>query len=470
MFQKSIFKNISFILIIGLLIRLFFAWYFGQYYFKMQLIYWQGDTAAWANCFHNWYYYGTFSTDLNLEYGPFGRMPVYSFIMGFFYLIFQKDWLLSAKYLSYFQIIIDLYSVYLFYKIAKSIFKNEITSSIAAWLICLYPFSFVWAPVCYTETFSLFFLIIAFYFITVRKNWKFAPIFTGVFISLATLSRPQLGIAFPIFGLYYLLQQGAWKSKIVGAVQYGLAVFLVFGSWPMRNYFVYHKIIVTQDLRGFANWNGDMLAFTSFIYSAQAGWEPQFSQIRKNQAVDFPRYFKGSHQDSLQLQRAFELSKTCGSSFSHWKIPAGKIIYPSPCTDTIVQIFTDLRAKQIKNNPWAFYVILPLQNFSKAVFKTELTNAQNIVQKLASLLFYYRTLLLLLGLIGCMMMIRNSDLKLYAILVLSYWGMLYFALCAGTGPMFRNIEMRYFMHPDVMMLLPGAYVIARLLERFKSKN
>jgi hypothetical protein len=115
MFQKSIFKNIGFVLLIGLIVRLIFTFYIGNQYFSMQLIYWQGDTAAWANCFYNWYYNGTFSTDLHLEYGPFGRMPVYSFIMGFFYLIFQKDWLLSAKYLSYFQLFIDLYSVYLFF-------------------------------------------------------------------------------------------------------------------------------------------------------------------------------------------------------------------------------------------------------------------------------------------------------------------------------------------------------------------
>ena len=467
MFQKSIFKNIGFVLLIGLIVRLIFTFYIGNQYFSMQLIYWQGDTAAWANCFYNWYYNGTFSTDLHLEYGPFGRMPVYSFIMGFFYLIFQKDWLLSAKYLSYFQLFIDLYSVYLFSKISKTIFKNSITSHLATWLFCLYPFSLVWAPVCYTETISLHFLIISFYFITVKKDWKYAPILTGIFISLATLSRPQLGIAFPIFGLYYLIQNNTLKNKMIGAIQYALAVFLVFGSWPMRNYFVYHKIVATQDLRGFVNWNGDMLAFTSFIYSAQAGWEPQFQQIRTNKPVDYPKYFTGSHKDSLQLQHAFELAKTCGSSFSNWKIPAGKIIAPGPCTDTIVQIFTELREKQIANNPWAFYVKLPLENLSKAIFKSELSDTKTTIKKLASFIFYYRTILILLGIIGCVLMLRNTELKIYAILFLSYWCILYLALCAGTGPMFRNIEMRYFMHPDVILLIPGAYAISRLV--FKKK-
>lgn len=467
MLNKSIFKNILFVLFIGLIVRLTFALYFGNYYFSRQPIYWQGDTAAWATCFHNWYYYNTFTFYMPLEYGPFARMPLYSFIMGGFYLLFNKDWIVSARYLSYFQIFIDLYSVFLFSKIAKHFFKNENFSSIATWLFCLYPFSLIWASVCYTETISLHFLIWAFYFITYKKESKYAPILTGVFLSLATLCRPQLGIAFPIFGLYYLLEKISFREKLIGGIKYALAVLLVFGSWPLRNYLNYHKIVITQDLRGFPNWNGDMLAFTSFIYSAQAGWEPQFTQIRTNKPVDFPSHFVGSHEDSLNLQRAFHLQQTCGSSTSIWKIPVGKIIPPNACTDTIVQLYTELRNRQIATNPWVFYVKIPLENLSKALFKTELSNQGNSINKLASLLFYYRTLLILLGIMGCIAMFKSNDLRIYSILLLTYWGILYLALCAGTGPMFRNVEIRYLLHPDVLMLLPATYFIGKFLFRNK---
>jgi hypothetical protein len=389
--------------------------------------------------------------------------------MGFFYLIFHKDWLLAGKYLSYFQLLIDLYSVFLFSKIALFLFKKERIATWATWLFCLYPFSFIWAPVCYTETISLHFLILAFYFITHKRDSKYAPILTGTFISLATLCRPQLGIAFPIFGLYYLLEKDSIRNKALGLIKYGLAVSLVFGSWPMRNYFLHHKLVFTQDLRGFSNWRGDMLAFTSFIYSTQAGWEPQFTQIRTNQHVDFPKYFVGSHDDSLKLQRAFYLQQTCGSSTSNWKIPASEVLAPSACTDTIVQLYTELRAKQIENNPWAFYVTIPLQNLSKALFKSELSSQGNWIKKMASLLFYYRTLLILIGLFGCIAMIRSIDLKTYGILILSYWVMLYFALCAGTGAMFRNVEMRYLLHPDVLLLIPAAYFLDKLLRKKTEK-
>jgi hypothetical protein len=233
----------------------------------------------------------------------------------------------------------------------------------------------------------------------------------------------------------------------------------------MRNYFVHHKVVITQDLRGFANWNGDMLAFTSFIYSTQSGWEPQFSQIRTNKPVQFPTYFKGSHEDSLLLQHAFHLQQTCGSSTSNWKIPASQIIEPGPCTDTIINLYTTLREKQIAENPWAFYVKIPIENLSKALFKTELSSQDNIIKRMASLLFVYRTLLILLGIFGCIAWMKSSDLKIYSILILTYWASLYLALCAGTGPMFRNIEMRYLLHPDVLLLLPAAYMIGKFAFR-----
>ena len=53
--------------------------------------------------------------------------------------------------------------------------------------------------------------------------------------------------------------------------------------WPIRNYINHNKILLTHDLRGFANWDKDVMSFTYFIYSVQAEWEPQFSQIIKNQ-------------------------------------------------------------------------------------------------------------------------------------------------------------------------------------------
>ncbi|HET8647000.1 MAG TPA: hypothetical protein VFO85_16005, partial [Vicinamibacteria bacterium] len=45
---------------------------------------------------------------------------------------------------------------------------------------------------------------------------------------------------------------------------------------------------------------------------------------------------------------------------------------------------------------------------------------------------------------------------------LSFFVLLYLTLCAGTSPQLRNIEMRYFLPADVLLLIPAAGLISRL--------
>jgi hypothetical protein len=70
--------------------------------------------------------------------------------------------------------------------------------------------------------------------------------------------------------------------------------------------------------------------------------------------------------------------------------------------------------------------------------------------------------MILIGIFGCFMMMKNTLLKPFSMLFIGYWLFLYVALCAGTGPMFRNIEVRYFMHTDVVLLIPAAFFIKNL--------
>jgi hypothetical protein len=218
-----------------------------------------------------------------------------------------------------------------------------------------------------------------------------------------------------------------------------------------------------QDLRGTPNWHGEVLAFTSFIYSCQADWEPQFTQIVQNKPLSFPKNFIGSKQDSIKLLHTFELCKTHSPSFSNWRgYWQHKYITDTSKTDSIITSFNQLRTSQIKNNPFTFYVVLPLKNLKKAIFKSTLYDTKSFTRKLASYLFYYRTLMILIGIFGCFMMMKNTLLKPFSMLFIGYWLFLYVALCAGTGPMFRNIEVRYFMHTDVVLLIPAAFFIKNL--------
>ncbi len=470
MFLKKInFSNTLFILGTGLFIRLFFTLFVAKHYYGMENFFMQGDTGAWARSFHYWYYSGTYTFDPLSEYGGFVRMPGYSFFLGIFYLISGKDWLMAYKICAYTQVFIDVFNIYLIKIIAQKVFNDARISTLATWLFVLYPFTIVWGPVCYSEILSLNLLLVALWFFVTRSQRPINIFWCAFFIALDALVRPQIAIVFPVFGIMLLFGTSAWSTKIKHACVYGITVLLVFGSWPARNYFSQGKFVLMQDLRGSPNWNGEVLAFTSFIYSAQADWEPQFTQIVENKPVDYPKYFVGTAQDSAKLQKAFALSKECGVSFSFWKkYWRGSFIQPNACTDTIVKIFTELRENQIKRNPFIFYLVLPLQNLKKAVFKSSLYDTKSVVRRLASWLFIYRTFLIITALIGCFLMIKKTELKMFGWLAFLYWLLLYVTLSAGTGPMFRNIEIRYFLHTDVVLLLPAAYLFFSIYKRYST--
>lgn len=202
-----------------------------------------------------------------------------------------------------------------------------------------------------------------------------------------------------------------------------------------------------------------------YVYSVKAEWDPQFSNIIHNKPVKFPPIAYRTPEDSVKLERAIYLSQNCGSGFSYWKgywkkpIPAND---PSNCSEEAARLFNELRANQIKYNPVNFYLILPLQNLKKALFKSELGESKSLARKLGGILFFYRTFLLILGIIGLVMMLRDRFTIPIAMLIGSFFVALYFYLSFGTSPQCRNIEMRYLLQPDVLMLLPAAFLLSKL--------
>jgi hypothetical protein len=106
----------------------------------------------------------------------------------------------------------------------------------------------------------------------------------------------------------------------------------------------------------------------------------------------------------------------------------------------------------------------------KAILKNSLYDTKSSIRRLASFLFYYRTLLILIGIIGTVLILKNKANKNFGRFSLLYFLLLYLALCAGTGAMFRNIEVRYFLHADVVLLIPAAYLIQLVISKFKHKS
>jgi hypothetical protein len=464
-------RSLYVVCLIGLAVRLAFILYGAKIYFGRDDIFVDNDTSAWRVCIQNLIDHGVYTLNPQHEYGFFGRMPGFSFFMGLFYLVFGRDWDMAYKAIGWFQMLLDVFTIALVYKIAQRLFGSPRMATVTALVYAVYPFVIVWTPVVYSEYMSVFFMIVALYFLT-HPERRFYFGWAGAALGLGALFRPQLLLLLPLVGLYLLYKYRRNTALLLkrGAL-YGLMVVLTYGLWPLRNYVMHGKIVLTQDLRGIKNWNKDVIAYMQYIYSVKPEWDPQFTQIIRNEPVEMPAAAFAVKEDSALVVRALELSKTCGSGFSHWSGYWKESFEEPNCNEEIAALYDKLRMNAMRQQPFHYYVTLPLLNLKKAIFKTTLNDTSTPARKAASLLFLYRTLMLLLGLIGCVLLIRQRHQGAwFAGLCLGFFALLYLALCAGTGPQYRNIEMRYFLHPDLLLLFPASWLLVRSYEFFRRKT
>jgi len=452
----------------GVVFRLLFILVLGKYYFGRDNFFFDHDTGTWAIAIYNLMEHGEFTSDLSREMGYFMRMPGYSFFMYPFYLITGHDWWAAIKVIGWFQTILDIFNVWFVYKLGRKLSPgNERIALIFSALYAFYPFIVVWNPVCYSELMAISIMLYSLWFIAGKPGLK-EMFFSGLIMGLSVLFRPQISLLIPAAIISFVIfNYGILNVKkyLLPLSIFTLGVCCSYGLWPARNYINHGKLIFSQNLTGINQWNSDVMEFRQFIYSIKAEWEPQFTQIISNKPVTYPAIGLLNPRDSLDLIRAFALSKECGYGFSYWSGYWKKNVSATEdCSSEIAGIYKRLRLKQATENPWNYYIKVPLQNIKKALFKFSLNDSASTARKFASLLFVFRTLLIFFGLAGFFLMLKESKLEVKTIagMCLLYFLALYIYLCFGTGDQCRNIEMRYFLPADVLLLIPAAWLFDRI--------
>lgn len=463
-------RKFLYVLLLGALVRIVFNLFIAKYYYGSENIYLGGDTPAWMNMFENLWNHGVFvAGDVNNphEYGYFLRMPGYSFFLGFCWLITGKNWDWAIPLAGWLQTFMDIFNIYLIYQIAFMIFRNSRTAIISALLYALYPFVIVWNPHTHSEIISITFGLLAIYFYMKASNKDL--LLSGIMLAIATYMRPQYMFLFPFMGLLILYhQRGNIPQLLTKASIFGMSFVFLFGLWPLRNYVNHGKLILTQDLRGASNWDVDVINFMQYIYSVKSEWEPQMSQILSQSDVEIPAILQNHPEEAARLAAVFNKAQTCSRGFTFWKTSTRARQLDRGCTDDVAQAFNDLRERHKQMFAWNYYVVLPLKNFKKALFKSQLYDSDTAAKKLISLLFYYRTFMILLGIAAILMMLKQGLSVDYAFLFGMFFISLYIFLCAGTSPQMRNIEMRYFLQADLLLLIPCAWLINQVLNKWRS--
>ena len=465
---------------LGLLLRLIFTFFIAPFYFNRPNIHFDNDTTAWMAALSNLIYQGEFTVMLNNEFAAYCRMPGYSLflapafeLVSFSYYLQGIDvkthtemWYSVLKITAFLQIVLDSISIYFIYYISKKTIKQHKVAIIGALLYAFYPFVIVWNPVCYSEIPSIFFGLLALVLV-LASDRNYIMAFAGAALGFSVLNRPQFALLAPLMIFFFYQKYGSFNKQYFTKLFVFFVLFTcTYGAWPIRNYIRFNKVIITQDLRGFDNWNDDVIAFMQYIYSVKSEWQPQFSNILQNKQVDFPEIAYSTAEDSLKLERAVYLAKNCGRGFSewggYWKATIPIFDTANDCSKEVARLFNELRQSQIEKHPFNFYVKVPLQNLNKAIFKSGLSDNASFARKLGGYLFYFRTLLILTGIAGLFLMFRKKELRPIALFIGSFFGMLYFYLCFGTSPQCRNIEMRYFLQADVLMLIPAAFIFCQI--------
>ncbi len=463
----SKFFTIRNLIIIGLIIRLGFM-FFGApvYYGTADYASNGGDTWAWAHGMTNLVHSGTYTTDPTYEDGKYFRPPGYAFFLMIFYFLSGLHLPLAFKLASFAQVLLDTLSIYFIYGIIKNNKGSEKLALTGALLYMIYPFVIVWSPVLYAETPGLFFMLWGIYLLSKTPNATRYSL-AGFTIGAAILTRLQIIFILP--GLLYFLFTRAGSLRTLFSKNYLLffvALGITYGSWPLRN-LAHGQLVFGQRLENESHFSKDYTAFMYYIWSVKTDHRPQYDQIIHGEPVDWPKASYLHPGDSATLADLAVKCRTCSRGFSHFMFSAGLVKAPiteyNACSQEITATFDRLREEQIHENFFHYMIIVPLSNLKKCIFKSALYESKSkLVFIISSLLFSYRTIFILLGLTG-MWLNRKKRLisKELNGLVLIYMLSWYFMICF----LHRNIEMRYLIMTDVMLLIPATIPLLMLLNK-----
>lgn len=459
-------KWLPIILISGLILRIFFLLVGGKYYFGTENFQVQGDTYGWMDSILNLIHHGVYTSDLEVANAAFFRPPGFAFIIGLFYLIAGGNMDTGVQLLSWSQILLDTLAIWMVFKITFQVSRQAIPALTTALLYATYPFIIVWTPVLYAESLSVFFLITSLYFITKENLQKKDLILGGLFTAFAVLTRLQCIFIIPAILLFLSNKKFDLPTLRYSILPYVLSFTLLYSLWPIRNYLFHDRLVFSQDLRVGKHWSPDYMAFMDYIFAVKTDHQPQYQQIIENKVVEWPETSYGTPQDSLLLLSTIEKFRTCGTGLSYFKFHAGLVKEPvkkdENCDEEIASNFHQLKENYMRQFPVNYYLLVPLSNLKKSLFKFSLYGDKSGAVKLAaSALFLFRTFLVLVGVIIILLNYKKKWFQPnFGTLALLYFLLWYFFLCF----VYRNIEIRYLLHCDILLLFPTGILIGKWIQ------
>jgi 4-amino-4-deoxy-L-arabinose transferase-like glycosyltransferase len=475
-YKKSINLNYIFIIItlLGFAFRVMFYLFGAEKYFGRAEFYYNSDSIDYLTAIKNLVETGIYTTSFEFEDGKFCRSPTYAFFIGIFYYVTGENLNLTFKYVVYTQIIFDTVTIILFYYTSKKLFGST-CGLISASLYAFYPFSVIWTATAYSETLTTFLLIIAtFLFVEAAKEKKrMIFIASGIVLGIAVLSRVQLLVFFllvVLIGYIYVFLKNTKNETKLNGLLFIVGFIFIYSLWPLRNYFLHNRLVFTVTFVPNSYTKDVMSAykFLGYISPNEQAYN-NFLAILHNEDLDIPKFATRDKDDSIKIFNTINNAKNNGFGFSffwdYWKTerPNSK-----DSIEAISNAFDELSFQMIRKYPLKTHLEIPLLNLKKMFFKHTLTNNSNFSSSLVRILFLYRSFILLLGVGSCFYVFSKFNINYFqfwfSFAILTYFLSWYFFMAFGP---YRNIEIRYLLYCDVLLLIPAAFVLSLLPKNLK---
>ena len=464
-------KKIIFIILLGLIVRIIYVFFFSKFhafsYYGIASIFAKGpDINMWLECLDNLIQHGSFTSNINDPDGYFARMPGYAFFISLFYFLPGENSYLYC--LCFFQVLCDALNIYFIYRISESIFDKKSISYVAAAIYAIHPINLIWAPFLSADSPAIFLMLWSLFIYTNSKS-KYSFFFFGLVAGFNILVRPQMALFVLAYFFYFifLIIKNKNSIELKNFITFCLAIGLSYGSWPARNFLFHHELVLTHKISAIPCWRKDVEAYVAYNYSVQSNWQPQFDQILQNKPVYIDKGNAYKYPpDSALLRETIYLCKNYGSGFSEWPSFWKGRIAPNKYDTIIVNNFELLRQHQIQYNSFHYWFVLPLENLKKCFFKLDLLSSKNqLIIMAVALIFSFRTLIIFLGIAGSVYFFRQRKLSVIApnLLFFSLW---YLSISAGDPHLLRNVEMRYLIQCDTLLIIPAAYLLHSCYEAF----
>jgi hypothetical protein len=444
----------------SLVFKLLYLFVIGPRFFGDELCV-SNDTFSYTSSFINLVKTGSYTHNPDYEPAYYGRLPAVSFSWGIFYLIFGLA--NSYKAFAVFQVILDIFAVGFVYSIIEKFFTKR-AAAISALVYGFFPLITYFVAKTGVEYLTIFFTIAVFHDLVFYKPSIKSSIRLGALLILGLFVKETLLLLIPLAFLY-LYRNHKLKPKHYLVVF--ATLFCIYLPWPIRNYVRTGTLMLTKPVTaGYLGFKDDMMNYVYWMYA----WHD----------VDMLDYFNAVYNDDLPINYPSEifnspteeklahdlvlLGRRCGSSFAYWKKVKGLPPQKFNCNNDklIGRGFDLLRRNYIKTHFFVYYVKVPLQNFGKAFFKNSLTTSQGNLDILFKAVMIFRSFLLLIGIVACVVF-RKNDFFVFSLLFFFFY---YFFICA----VFRHLEMRYLLPADVLMLFISTAWLSGLVVKEKIRT